>query len=273
MFVSHSPNVQVLHKISFMFNARDVSGGKSTAFGCKGVASEKKTAVVLRYRGPAHSSTGARHQIQEIQNTRLYIYSCNYLLSCTIFYFLHTTNPSKNSDIQSVPQIQIAKSLPSTTKVRDRRMANTTLTVWATSINKDTHFLDASDEWSLNLVIEKHTKNESKTKKLRNPRSFSAYSKCGWVKHSTVIKYSDFLLQPNIHSHYVRSQCFRCQSTLECPITSEHHSSPWLPKIGSIGHPSTRTNRILPIQIPGDHGYWWVIAYNWFDIKLWIQNV
>ena len=139
MFVSHSPNVQVLHKISFMFNARDVSGGKSTAFGCKGVASEKKTAVVLRYRGPAHSSTGAKHQTQEIQNTRLYIYIVyNHLLSSyTIFYFFTPQIPQKISDIQSVSIHKspsktgphIAKALPSTTKVRDRRMANTTLTV------------------------------------------------------------------------------------------------------------------------------------------------
>lgn len=181
MFVSHSPNVQVLHKISFMFNARDVSGGKSTAFGCKGVASEKKTAVVLRYRGPAHSSTGAKHQTQEIQNTRLYIYIVyNHLLSSyTIFYFFTPQIPQKISDIQSVSIHKspsktgphIAKALPSTTKVRDRRMANTTLTVWATSINKDTHFLKFAGD-QINLVIEKRTKNEwIPQKNSKNPQS------------------------------------------------------------------------------------------------------
>ena len=153
----------------------------------------------------------ALHTQVQVQNIKYkksktpdYIYIvCNHLLSSyTIFNFFHTTNPSKNirHSICIDPQIphesipHIAKALPSTTKVRDRRMANTTLTVCATSINKDTHFLKfASDKPKMN---ESHKKNSENPWKLKHIRS-------GLVKHSTrVIKYSDFLLpQPNIHSH------------------------------------------------------------------------
>lgn len=124
-------------------------------------------------------------QVQNIKHKKsktpdyIYIVYNHLLSSYTIFYFFTPQIPQKISDIQSVSIHKspsktgphIAKALPSTTKVRDRRMANTTLTVWATSINKDTHFLKFAGD-QINLVIEKRTKNEwIPQKNSKNPQS------------------------------------------------------------------------------------------------------
>lgn len=207
----------------------------------------------LKYRCKTSNSRNPKHQI-------IYIYM--YIYKVAIIYYLALSSisftPQIPQKIQTFnlyhksksqnPCLRLPRSVTGAWQIPHSLFEQPASTRTPTSWTQVTSDLSIS----FNLGDRKTHQKWIKNKKLRNPAEFFSIFQVAWVKHSTDIKYSDFLLQPNIHSHNVRAQCFRCQSTLECPITSEHHSSPWLPKIGSIGHPSTRTNRILPIQIPGD---------------------